>query len=190
MAGPRRLVGGGLLLLLLGCCFGTHACPVGQYPADFPGPPLSTCLHCPVHTSTAAQADVAVSAHDCRCDPGYVCVYYREVHATVSLNSTLSDFENDTHNVRSSFLSGVASAAGVTSAQVRVHFVVIRLNHRRRLHSSASDTIRVSVIVSGTTSTDSLLKLHSHLSSLQLITDSWVIRRHVLVLGRARGERN
>ena len=183
MAGP--------LLSLLQCVLLAlaYSCPVGQYPADSTNA-ATVCLQCPAHTRTVEQANVAMSAHDCKCDPGFLCMYYRQVHATVSLNATLSDFENDVHNVRSSFLAGVASAAGVSSAQVHVHYVVIRLNHRRRLHDSSGgavhESIRVSVMVSGTSNEDSLLKLHRHLSSLQMITDSWVVRKHVLVIGSGR----
>ena len=180
-----------LLLVYVFLLQGNHACPVGQYPSD-PGPstvPSSViCLQCPVHTTTGNQPDIAVSSHDCRCEPGYLCMYNRQVHATVSLNATLHDFENDVHGVRSAFLSGVASAAGVSSAQVHVHFVVIRLNHRRRrLHSSPRESIRVSLMVLGASNDNCLLNLHTHLSSMDMVADSWVVRRHVLVLGTERG---
>lgn len=112
-------------------------------------------------------------------------MYYKQVHATVTLNTTLSDFENNHHGVRSLFLSGVAAAAGVSQEQIRVHFVVIRLNHRRRrrLQELPNDTIQVRVVVSsGVSSEDSISKLHRHLSGMQMTADSWVVRRRVLVL--------
>jgi hypothetical protein len=110
-------------------------------------------------------------------------MYYKQVRATVTLNTSLAEFESDSHGVRSAFLSGVALAAGVSSEQVQVHFAVIRLNHRRRLYSqpSAAEGVRINVTVSGTSS-ESLTKLHSHLSSFQMTTDSWEVRRRVLVL--------
>lgn len=158
------------------------SCPVGQYPSDRPGL-FHVCVSCPSHTTTSSTPDVAVSAHDCKCEAGFLCMYYRQVKATVTLNTTIEDFESDSHGVRSTFLSGVASAAGVSNEQVKVHFVVIRLNHRRRLYaySTEHEVVRISVTVSGT-NTESLTKLHSHLSSFHMASDSWEVSRRVLVL--------
>ena len=110
-------------------------------------------------------------------------MYYHQVHATVTLNTTLHAFESDTSGVRTAFVSGVAAAAGVAPAQVHVHFLVVRLGHRRRLLHGVRikrETIQVNVIVSGT-SPDSLEMLHRHLSRLSM-GDSWEVRRRVLVL--------
>ena len=110
-------------------------------------------------------------------------MYYRQVHATVTLNTTLHEFESDSSGVRTAFVSGVAAAAGVAPEQVHVHYLVIRLSHRRRLlHGSRAkrETIQVSVVVSGTSS-GSLEGLHRHLSRLSM-GDSWEVRRRVLVL--------
>lgn len=107
-------------------------------------------------------------------------MYYHQVHATVTLNTTLHDFESDNHGVRTSLVSGVAAAAGVVPEQVHIHYVVIRLNHRRRRLLSFP-AIQVSLIVSGT-STASLTSLRTHLSSLQTPRDSWEVKRRLLVL--------
>jgi hypothetical protein len=146
------------------------ACPDGQYPDE-----KGTCTACPAHTTAAA----ATCAHDCRCEPGFLCMYYRQVHATVTLNTTLHDFENDHNGVRSSLVSGVAAAAGVVPEQVHIHYVVIRLAHRRRRLLGAS--IQVSLVVSGT-SGQAISGLRRHLSGLQTHGDSWEVRKRVSVL--------
>lgn len=119
-----------------------------------------------------------------------MCMYYHQVHATVTLNTTLHDFENDHGGVRTALVTGVASAAGVVPAQVHIHYVVIRLDHRRRrrlLSPSLAASLwrhgqlQVSLVVSGT-STRSLSGLRRHLSPLQTPYDSWEVRRRVLVL--------
>lgn len=111
-------------------------------------------------------------------------MYYHQVHATVTLNTTLHDFENDSQGVRSSLVSGVANAAGVVPAQVHIHYVVIRLNHRRRRRRrllSYSAQIQVSLVVSGAGS-QSLFGLRRHLSSLQTARDMWEVVRRLLVV--------
>ena len=119
-----------------------------------------------------------------------MCMYYHQVHATVTLNTTLHDFENDHGGVRTALVTGVASAAGVVPAQVHIHYVVIRLDHRRRrrlLSPSLAASLwrhgqlQVSLVVSGT-STRSLSGLRRHLFPLQTPYDSWEVRRRVLVL--------
>lgn len=164
----------GVTLLALSCLWGgVGGCVTGQYSEGG-----GVCLDCPPHTFTE-QAAGGLSVHDCRCQRGYLCMYYRQVHATVTINSTLRDFEADRGGVRSAFLSGVAMAAGVSQEQVHIHFVTIRLSHRRRL-TGLSESIQVSVVVSGT-STASLAALHRHLSSLNL-EGSWKVHRRLMVL--------
>ena len=173
-----------LLILLAGT---SHTCPAGQYPSEQLTPPV-ICHACPEHTTTFGDPGTASSVHDCKCQAGFLCMYYRQVHATVTLNTTLSDFESDHRGVRSSFLSGVAAAAGVSSEKVHVHFVVIRLNHRRRLRTlGLLDCIQVSIVVSGTSTEDSLQNLHQHLSSMHMTANSWEVRRRVLVLAVPTG---
>ena len=163
----------GVILMCLSCLCGlVGGCVSGQYLEGI------RCLSCPPHTVTDLPGGGS-SAHDCRCERGYLCMYYRQVHATVTLNSTLHDFEADHGGVRTAFLSGVARAAGVAREQVRIHFVVIRLNHRRLL-ASTPESIQVSVVVSGT-SVESLDALHRHFNSLN-VGGSWEVHRRVLVL--------
>ena len=122
-----------------------------------------------------------MTVHDCRCEPSFVCMYYKQVHATVTLNTTLSAFENNTGEVRSNFISGMAAAAGVVPAQVHIHFAVIRLDHRRllfMLHKSLSQTIQVSVSVTGS---QSLKQVPQYLAGLHL-SHSWELQRKLLVM--------
>lgn len=164
----------GVALLAFSCFGGVYAgCIAGQYLEGG-----GVCLDCPPHTFTDLPGGGG-SVHDCRCQRGYLCMYYRQVHATVTLNSSLRDFEADRGGVRSAFLSGVARAAGVAQEQVHIHFVTIRLSHRRRL-AGLSESIQVSVVVSGP-STASLDALHQHLSSLNL-EGSWKVHRRLMVL--------
>lgn len=116
-------------------------------------------------------------------------MYYKQVHATVTLNSTLSDFENDHAGVRTNFLSGVAAAAGVQAAQVHIHFVVIHLNHRRRRHllSHAGTGVRVGLMVSGASTDEALARLRSHLTRMSLHPQSWEVERRILVLAIPTG---
>ncbi len=155
----------GLLLCLIERSL---SCPVGTYGVE-------ACEPCPAHTTTTSA--ISLTIHDCRCQPGYLCMYYKKVHATVTLNTTLSDFENNTGEVRSSFIAGIAAAGGVEPAQVHIHFVVIRLNHRRRI-LSWHHTIQVSVSVAGTST---LKRVPEYLSGLHL-AHTWELRRHLSVL--------
>lgn len=157
-----------LLVFVYAFVASSRACLSDQYPAD-PWP--HACHACPPHTTTSA----ARSIHDCRCNPGFICTYYRQVRATVTVQSTLSAFEHDEGGVRTGFLAGVAAAAGVELQQVRVHYVEIRLSHRRR---TLADTIQVTFVLSASSGVD---KLRAHLQSAHVSTDAWQEQRRVLV---------
>lgn len=154
-------------------------CPVDQYPSG-PG----VCKPCPAHTVTSSLADAALSVHDCKCEAGFLCLYYKQVHASVTLlNTSLSDFETDNHGMRSDFVSGIAAAAGVASGQVHLHFTVIRLNHRRRmLHAHQRNSSLVIWLDIPGTESRSLEKLRRHLLDLHLPPVTWRVQRRVLVL--------
>lgn len=163
------------------------ACPSDHYPGDaWP----HTCQHCPPHTRTilVATAVGALSAHDCKCDPGFLCMYYKQVRATVTLNTTLTAFEHDEHGVRSGFVSDVARAAGVGMEKVHLlHFVVIRLDHRRRarrrvLWMDERGMLSVTLMVNEATSDTSVLNLQRHLGVNRGQLESWHVERRVLVL--------
>jgi hypothetical protein len=180
-------------LLLCVCVFNNSVlgCPVGQYPSSDVVP--HTCLHCPAHTRTSDSPDSALSVHDCKCVAGFLCLYYKQVHATVTLNTTLADFEeNAASGARSAFVSGVASAAGVGVEQVHIHFVVIRLHQRRRrlLHSygpHSGASLLISVVIPGV-ETGSLASLRKHVDTLRIGETSWLVQRRILVLPVPMGE--
>lgn len=179
----------GLALFLTLALRETSACPPDHYPADaWP----HACHPCPAHTRTIAvpSGGEATSVHDCKCDAGFLCMYYKQVRATVTLNATLSAFEHDEGGVRSTFISGVASAAGVGREQVHVHFVVIRLDHRRRvlrrlLGHPAHGQLQVTVVVTDTHSDVSGLR--RHLGIMHERGDAWIVERRVLVLAIPSG---
>lgn len=116
-------------------------------------------------------------------------MYYKQVRATVTLNTTLSDFESDHAGVRTTFLSGVATAAGVPAEQVHIHFVVVRLNHRRRraLLASGGVGVQVGLMVSGANTDEAVARLRSHLTQMRLSPQSWEVKRRILVLAIPTG---
>lgn len=160
------------------------ACQSDHYPGDaWP----HACQHCPSHTRTILPPESVHSAHDCKCNPGFLCMYYKQVHATVTLNTTLAAFEGDEHGVRSDFVSGVAQAAGVGTEKVHLlHFVVIRLDHRRRMRRRLLGVnvggLRVTVLVNEATSETSVYDLQQHLDVSHHSVDSLFVERRVLVL--------
>lgn len=161
------------LFVFIAIASGTSlACPQGYY-----GP---FCQACPLHTTTTSElSSISSTIHDCKCQAGFLCIYYKQLHATVTLNTTLSAFENNTGSVRTAFVSGVAAAAGVAPDQVHIHFTVIHLDHRRRFVLPHPDeTIQVSVSVLGACS---LQRVPQCLEGLH-ISHSWEIRRRLYVL--------
>jgi hypothetical protein len=159
-----------IMLSLVCACV---CCPLGSY-----GRVHSQCRQCPAHTNTTTE--LAQNIHDCRCNQGFLCMYYKQIHATVTLNTSLAAFENNTGQVRNTFISGMAAAAGVPPSQVHIHFVVIRLNHRRLLSrtSMTGQIIQVSVRVSGS---QSLQPVGQYLKGLHL-DHSWRLERRLFVL--------
>lgn len=113
-------------------------------------------------------------------------MYYKQLHATVTLNTTLAAFENNTGQVRHTFISGMAAAAGVPPSQVHIHFVVIRLDHRRLLahQPGYGQNIQVSVSVTGS---QELTQVPQYLVGLHL-AHSWELQRRLLVLSIAPSE--
>ncbi len=114
-------------------------------------------------------------------------MYYKQVRATVTLNTTLSAFEHDEHGVRSGFVSGVANAAGVGQEKVHIHFVVIRLDHRRRtrrrrLLGVSDGLVQVTVLVNDAGSDTAVANLRRHLGTEHEKIDSWTVERRILVL--------
>jgi hypothetical protein len=170
----------GLFILF---CFPIEVClcPANEYPSDaWP----HTCKPCPQHTAPTGPSFLATSIHDCKCLAGFLCLYYKQIRATVTLNSTLAAFTQNVGEIQSKFLSGVAAAAGVSPTQVHVRFVVIRLDHRRlrRLLLVGEEVIQVGLLVSVGSENGLDNRLCKYLSSAHLSTDDWDVQRQILVL--------
>jgi hypothetical protein len=123
-------------------------------------------------------------------------MYYKRVRAKVILNTTRTAFEHDEGSVRSSFITGVAEAAGVAREQVQIHFVVIRLDHRRRvrrrilfdaLEKEMMGRVLVTVTVADPFTDVDILRARLGILGDHLGRDSWVVERRVLVLANPPG---
>ena len=90
-----------------------------------------------MHTTSG---DASYSRLNCRCTPGYSCTYYKQIQAIVTLNATLSEFNNDVGGVKTAFLAAMAAAANVTADHVVINGVVSHvlnpLTGNRRLFSA------------------------------------------------------
>jgi hypothetical protein len=75
-----------------------------------------------MHTTSNAGS---FSRLNCKCTPGYSCTYYKKIQAIVTLNVTITDFNNDVGGVRTAFLAAMAAAANVTSDHVVINGVTV-----------------------------------------------------------------
>ncbi len=175
-----------LLVFIFGlsACHGVLACEVGMYPQ------WGACVACPAHTNTSALVS-ATGLHDCSCNPGFVCTYSHRVHATVTLNATLQEFQSNTNGVRSAFIAGIASAAGVGPEKITIHYVVIRLDHRRRRRRAlllAAVQARQTIVVNLTVlDTKALRNMDKHLAGMHL-RHTFKVTEHILVVPAAAQE--
>lgn len=84
--------------------------------AGFYCPTPLQAVQCPANTNSPAGTS---SILGCACNGGYTCGYYRTVSISFSLsNVSLSDFRDDVNGVQTTFLQGVARAAGVAATSV------------------------------------------------------------------------
>ena len=120
----------------------------------------TTVASCPAHTSSPAGSS---SLLQCRCNQGFRCAYTKRITATVTLNSTVASFNNDTNGVKTAFIAGVAAAAGVAPSQVTINGVTPKAGGRRLL--SAGSFIEVRTSVEGA---ERLHRLDHHLSKHSL----------------------
>jgi hypothetical protein len=56
----------------------------------------------------------------CRCAAGYACTYAKRIVATLGINCSLADFNNNVNNVKTNFINAIAAAAGVTPDKVKI----------------------------------------------------------------------
>jgi hypothetical protein len=153
------------LAFLVPSCF---SCPANFYPV------LAVCHACPYHTESHENS---TSAHDCRCVPGFICIYYKQVRATLLVNSTLREFQANANNVRSTLISGIANAAGVDTGHVTITGVMTRT--RRVLGPDrAGSLLQVQISVVGARRVGDLA---GHLDGV-VVRDSWDVVPQVMVL--------
>jgi len=163
-----------MVLLACMCRAGMCAgCPPGTY-----GP---ACTPCPYHTSCDPSG---ATAHDCKCNAGFVCMYFKQVRAVVTLNTTLAAFQNDTDGVRSAFVNGIAAAGRVFPEQVSIHKVQPLFSRRRTLPTIPE--IRVSVSLDGAAS---LAHLTHFLPGLH-VEHEWSVQAQVRALKVSLEEEN
>ena len=148
----------------------SRACGPDEYGA--------ACRACPPHTTCPVGSQ---TAHDCRCVEGFVCMYFKQVHAVVTLNTTLEAFNSDAEGVRSRFVAGIAAAGGVTAAQVTIGSVRSG-SLRRSLGAGLRPSVQVSVLLNGA---GNLTSVPEHLGELHLY-DAWDVTPQVRVYALAR----
>ena len=125
--------GGGRAEDCLACQPGTHSpepgrsapCPVCA--ADAYCPSYAQQTACPAHTVSHPGS---ASILQCRCGGGHVCAYRKEIHAVVTLLTTVDAFAADEGGVQTGFLAAVAAAAGVSAGQVTLHGVAAPASRR------------------------------------------------------------
>ena len=148
------------------CLRSVNCCPENTYPKN------AQCVSCPPHTESLENS---ASAHDCRCMPGFMCMYYKQIRATVLINSTVTEFQTNANNVRSAFLAGMAAAAGVEPDRVTIRGVYGR---SRRILGGSGRGVDVHVDVVGAVA---LRDVGLHLTGMHL-RDSWEVVPCVTVL--------
>ena len=99
---------------------------------------------CPSKTYSPAGSD---SLLDCKCAQGYQCVITKVITATVTLNATKTDFDNNVGNVKTNFIAAVAAAAGVSPSKVSIVGVSPRFGGRRLLSVFAGGKTDNSIVV-------------------------------------------
>ena len=97
--------------------------------------------YCPNSTVVKACPDNTISSDEsysllqCRCEAGFKCTYTKKITAVVTLNTSVTSFNDPNNPVRAAFISAVAAAAGVSTSQVTIGSVVAKTSARRLLSS-------------------------------------------------------
>ena len=152
-------------------------CPLCQ--ANFYCPNSTTIKACPENT---VSLEGKPSLLDCRCKPGFSCSYTKRITATIALNSTATNFNNDVGGVRTAFIAAIAKAAGVPVSSV--HIGAVSTTTGRRLLALENfkfiqESIHVHATVMGATRLDNLgMHLARHSPTLHL-GHSWQEAHHL-----------
>jgi hypothetical protein len=83
----------------------------------------------------------------------------------VTLDTTLSDFNNDVGGVKTTFINAVAIAAGVSTSQVSIAVVLPKNGSGRRLFANSNQPIDVHVDIEGA---ERIHQLDQHLNQLHM----------------------
>ena len=136
-------------------------CPLCQ--ANSYCPNSTTIKLCPLHT---VSVEGSSSILHCRCEKGFVCSYTKTITAVITLNTTVSSFNDPNNPVRGAFITAVSKAAGVSASNVISQEVKATPGSRRLL--SSDNFINVHTTIHGAT----------HLHHLQLHLDGHSARLH------------
>jgi hypothetical protein len=132
--------------------------------------PNSTSIKvCPLHT---VSAEGSSSLLHCRCEKGFVCSYTKIITAVITLNTSVSSFNDPNNPVRGAFITAVSKAAGVSTSNVIIQDVRATPGSRRLLSktpdSESNDQfINIHTTIHGATHLQHLkLHLAGHSTSL------------------------
>ena len=142
-------------------------CPVGQYcPINSTIPTVcsatsyrdttgassqSDCITCPQHT---VSTEGSSSLLNCRCEQGFVCSYTKIITAVITLNTSVSSFNDQSNPVRATFITAVSTAAGVSASHVIIQHVNATPRSRRLLSKKSElndQSINVHTTIRGAT---------------------------------------
>ena len=134
---------------------------------------------CPFGTSSLAGSS---SQLQCRCTAGYYCTYKQMITAVVSINISLSDWNNNTNQVRDKFKAAIAAACSVSSNDVILGKATSRTGGRRLLSfNNNRDGINVVVNALGANKIDNL---QHEISKSGLLYNGHVWSENSVVLNR------
>ena len=122
-------------------------CPLCQ--ANSYCPNLTSIKSCPHHTVSTEGSSTLLH---CRCEKGFVCSYTKTITAVITLNTTLSSFNDPSNPVRGAFINAVSVAAGVSASHVTINEVKATLGSRRLLSTTPDSN-----------STDQFITVHTSL---------------------------
>jgi hypothetical protein len=128
---------------------------------------------CPIGTFSLAGSK---SQLDCRCQAGYYCQYKEMVTAVISLNISLSAWNDNTNQIQTKLKNAIAAAAGVTSD--KVYLGNARSRSGRRLLST-HDMID---IVANVMDTREIKNLDSEIQQQGLFSNGHIWSENHLVL--------
>lgn len=93
---------------------------------------------CPIGTYSLAGSK---SQLDCRCKAGYYCQYKEMVTAVVSLNITITQWNQDENGIQGKLRNALAAAAGVSPSKVFLLNARTRSSARRLLSQGGIDIV-------------------------------------------------